>query len=94
MTEVLTLDGGLALSSFRLEKLGRDLYAEYVHLIEISAPLAPVAIEQAEALLRYGPTLGLPPRVGVRRLTVVPRLGTISPWSSKATDIFRICGFE
>ncbi|MCZ6657160.1 MAG: phosphoribosylformylglycinamidine synthase [Gammaproteobacteria bacterium] len=90
---MLTLDGGPALSSFRLEKLGRGLYAEYVHLIEISAPLTPAAIEQAEALLRYGPRLDLPPRVGVRRMTVVPRLGTISPWSSKATDIFRICGF-
>ena len=94
MTEVLVLDGGPALSSFRLEKLGSGLYAQYVHLLDVGTPLSPVAVEQAEALLRYGPEQDLPSRVGVYRMTVVPRLGTISPWSSKATDIFRICGLE
>ncbi|MCC2656007.1 MAG: purL [Panacagrimonas sp.] len=31
---------------------------------------------------------------GPGRLFVVPRLGTVSPWSSKATDIARVCGLE
>ena len=48
----------------------------------------------AEALLEYGPRVGLPQRVGEPRFTVLPRPGTISPWSSKATDIFRICGLD
>ncbi len=48
----------------------------------------------AEALLEYGPRVGLPKRVGEPLFTVLPRPGTISPWSSKATDIFRICGLD
>ena len=45
-----------------------------------------------EALLSYGPRRDRPPRLGEPFCTVVPRPGTISPWSSKATDIFRLCG--
>ncbi|MCZ6709688.1 MAG: phosphoribosylformylglycinamidine synthase, partial [Gammaproteobacteria bacterium] len=44
------------------------------------------------ALLRYGPETDLPQLEGELVATVVPRRGSISPWSSKATDIFRICG--
>src|SRR6185503_16388631 len=42
-------------------------------------------------LLRYGEPA---PAGGGRVLVAVPRLGTISPWSSKATDIARRCGLE
>src|SRR5690606_16705653 len=31
---------------------------------------------------------------GAQRLLAVPRPGTISPWSSKATDIARACGLD
>jgi len=46
-----------------------------------------------DALLRYGPTLESPDVPGPL-LLVVPRPGTISPWSSKATDIARVCGLS
>ena len=99
MAELLVLAGPPALSEFRLEKLreglGIDgLYAEFVHLLRVDEPLGPAERERAEALLRYGPELDLPERCGELQLTVVPREGTISPWSSKATDIFHICDLE
>ncbi len=99
MAELLVLAGPPALSEFRLEKLreglGIDgLYAEFVHLLRVDEPLGPAERERAEALLRYGPELDLPERRGELQLTVVPREGTISPWSSKATDIFHICDLE
>jgi phosphoribosylformylglycinamidine synthase len=98
---MLSLRGSPALSDFRLAKLlarCRELepavasvYAEYVHLVDLSAPLT--AEEQAglDRLLEYGPRLERREREG-SLLLVVPRPGTVSPWSSKATDIARNCG--
>ena len=99
MADLLVLGGPPALSRFRLEKLQAGLgvagvYAEYVHLLQLAGGLDAGARQRAEALLRYGPEMDLPERQGELRLTVVPRHGTISPWSSKATDIFHICGLE
>ena len=48
----------------------------------------------ARALLTYGPRRDLPARVGKPFCVVVPRPGTVSPWSSKATDIFERCGLD
>jgi phosphoribosylformylglycinamidine synthase len=70
------------------------VYAEYVHLLSLRAELTEVERGVAAALLEYGPRHGLPSRVGERQVTVLPRAGTISPWSSKATDIFGICGLD
>ncbi|MEZ5549879.1 MAG: phosphoribosylformylglycinamidine synthase [Pseudomonadales bacterium] len=96
---MLILAGPPAFSTFRLEKLRtqlgtgvRALYAEFVHLLSVQTPLSREELERAEALLRYGPRDGLPQPAGSSVGTVVPRLGTISPWSSKASDIFHICG--
>ncbi len=100
--EPLILDGPPALSSFALEKLLRaarahskgqvnGLYAEYVHLLSISAALDGQELNRSQALLSYGPKHGLPERRGEPVGIVLPRRGTISPWSSKASDIFRIC---
>ena len=36
----------------------------------------------------------LPDRTGTARALVIPRAGTISPWSSKAADILRNCGLD
>ena len=49
-----------------------------------------------ERLLTYGPrdTARNTAPVGAAEIVVVPRFGTISPWSSKATDIARVCGLE
>ena len=97
--DILALAGPPALSEFRLGKLKaalalKTLYAEHVHLLALTEALDAAELERAQALLRYGPQRGLPARVGQRVATVAPRLGLISPWSSKATDIFRICGFN
>ena len=98
MTKVLVLEGPPALSRFRLDKLRTalalgdgPLYAEFVHLLVVSASLDGEELARAESLLRYGPQTDQPERAGERVATVLPRRGTISPWSSKATDIFRIC---
>jgi phosphoribosylformylglycinamidine synthase len=101
MSAVLKLRGAKALSDFRLAKLlariqeidpgVRALAAEHWHFVEASAALAAPEQQLLERLLRYG-TPPAPARDRAARFLVVPRLGTISPWSSKATDIARNCG--
>jgi len=61
-----------------------------VHLVATDAAPTPALQERLQALLTYGdPYEG--PADGAA-LVVTPRLGTISPWASKATDIARNCG--
>ncbi len=99
---ILRLPGGGALSGFRLEKLNAALAAagldwrvgasRHMHFVDVADATTDVERGVVERLLRYGPEpppaeLCVPPL----RL-VVPRLGTVSPWSSKATDIARQCG--
>ncbi len=101
---LLVLPGPPAFSAFRLAKVldqMRDrapdvtaLFAQYVHVLALDADLTEPERGIANALLEYGPRSNLPTQVGEARLTVLPRSGTISPWSSKATDIFRICGLR
>src|SRR5690554_377081 len=100
---MLTLRGAPALSSFRKQKLLdtlqqinpdiHSLYAEYVHFVAIAAPLTSGEQKTLEALLRYEPRLALEAQDGSLFL-VVPRPGTISPWSSKATDIAHNAGLD
>ncbi|MCZ6708790.1 MAG: hypothetical protein O7B25_00335, partial [Gammaproteobacteria bacterium] len=101
MNELLVMQGPPARSEFRIRKLKDQLgiatlsgalYAEFVHLLALSGPLSDDERERVDALLRYGPETDLPQLEGELVATVVPRRGSISPWSSKATDIFRICG--
>jgi phosphoribosylformylglycinamidine synthase len=70
------------------------LSATFAHFVDADGALADTEREVLGRLLTYGPraTPGGAPTAAARRLLVVPRLGTISPWSSKATDIARICG--
>jgi phosphoribosylformylglycinamidine synthase len=98
---MLILRGSPALSSFRLQKLQaalvadglpvRALTAEFVHLAETSAPLSPAEHSVLTRLLTYGPRRTATSVTGLLQI-VAPRPGTISPWSSKATDIARLCG--
>ncbi len=98
---MLTLPGSPALSQFRLQKLlqdlmsvglpVRDLSAEFVHLVETTADLTTAEGEILGKLLTYGPSRTATPVSGLVQV-VAPRPGTLSPWSSKATDIARICG--
>lgn len=95
---ILVLSGKPALSVFALAKKRQQLaavrYAEFVHVLKLLAPLDEAELAKVRLLLDYGPSQDLPEPDGQRLVTVMPRTGTISPWSSKATDIFRICGLS
>lgn len=95
------LRGSPALSEFRVKKLLQicktknlpvtGIYAQFMHLADIKTPLKRGDQEKLEALLSYGSTrLGSAPSGDL--FLVTPRPGTISPWSSKATDIAHNCG--
>ncbi|MCY3811634.1 MAG: phosphoribosylformylglycinamidine synthase [Gammaproteobacteria bacterium] len=68
------------------------VFAEFVHFLLLAGALDEPDQRIVNALLAYGPRRELPNRVGEPFCTVIPRPGTISPWSSKATDIFARCG--
>jgi len=98
---MLILRGSPALSAFRLQKLTeslvaselpvRGLSATFVHVVESTAELSPFERQVLERLLTYGPRRSAAPVSGLQQV-VAPRPGTISPWSSKATDIAHTCG--
>ena len=100
---MLVLPGAPALSSFRIAKVlaslravsisVTDVSARYVHFVDAERPLTDEETALLTRLLRYGPSSDAADADGVLSL-VVPRLGTISPWSSKATDIAHNCGLE
>ncbi|WP_434996882.1 phosphoribosylformylglycinamidine synthase [Vibrio scophthalmi] len=97
------LRGSPALSEFRVNKLLElcreqqlpvtAIYAEFMHFANLTAELAQPELEKLEKLLTYGPTIEEHDPAGLL-LLVTPRPGTISPWSSKATDIARNCGLD
>jgi len=100
---ILKLRGGVALSAFRRAKLESVLRAfhpslsvagaTFWHFVETDRPQTPGENEILQQLLHYGEPkgeAGTEPD-GALHL-VVPRLGTISPWASKATDIAHSCG--
>jgi len=102
---MLPLPGPRAFSDAALEKkLARirvrnpgvtGLSAHFTHFAELSA--VPSGEQQAllDRLLSYGPLAHRTPQAHAGlELFVVPRLGTISPWSTKATEILRICGMR
>ncbi len=66
--------------------------ARFVHFVDVDdGALTEEASSVLSRLLEYGPRIELTEVTGLE-LTVVPRLGTISPWSTKATDIAHNCG--
>src|SRR5262249_2122042 len=93
-----------ALSSFRIAKLVDRLTARepavtgldsrYIHFADLERPLTNQEAALLEQLLTYGPRIEASSRGGGESVLVVPRFGTISPWSSKATDIARVCGLD
>jgi phosphoribosylformylglycinamidine synthase len=94
-------EGSNALSSFRIQQLLPGLVAihdkitsisaRFVHLVASDAAPDAALSAQLAALLTYGdPYAG--PAEGTL-IVVSPRLGTVSPWASKATDIAHNCGF-
>ncbi|MBP8226183.1 MAG: phosphoribosylformylglycinamidine synthase, partial [Acidovorax sp.] len=101
MTLYLTqFEGGSALSAFRVQQLLPKLQAvhdkvsgitaRYVHLVATSLEPTPAQKDELAALLSYGePYVGAMEGV---QMVIAPRLGTVSPWASKATDIAHNCG--
>nr|WP_189771379.1 phosphoribosylformylglycinamidine synthase [Thalassotalea marina] len=100
---IQTLRGAPALSDFRIKKLldqcaelglpVTDIYAEFTHFAHLSAELDANEAEVLAKLLTYGPTIEEHEPTGALHL-VTPRPGTISPWSSKSTDIAHNCGLN
>ncbi|MGQ9724584.1 MAG: phosphoribosylformylglycinamidine synthase [Tepidimonas sp.] len=64
--------------------------ARYVHWVATDAPLDDASRERWRALLTYGDPYAGPTQGAC--VVVTPRLGTVSPWASKATEIARNCG--
>ena len=99
-TTLLHFEGGNALSTFRARKLLSALQAvnerieqisaRHVHWVRCGAPLDAAAHDKLQALLRYGDPAA--EAAGPALIVVMPRLGTVSPWASKATDIAHNCG--
>ena len=97
---LIHFEGGNALSGFRAQALLPRLqavqpriaavHARHVHWVWTEAALPRAEGDRLEALLRYGDPYAGPADGTV--LVVAPRLGTVSPWASKATDIAHNCG--
>ena len=100
-SNLLCFEGGNALSAFRAQALLpalkaisdriTGLLARHVHWVMLDAGTL-ADTDKLGALLRYGD----PAPAGIdapgQRVVVMPRVGTVSPWASKATDIARNCG--
>lgn len=94
-------EGGNALSAFRAQALLQQLQAVSSHIVGVAArhvhwvwtdqPLAGDQHERLAELLHYGDAYEGPVDEGLL-VVVMPRLGTVSPWASKATDIAHNCG--
>ena len=99
------LAGSSALSAFRISKILSvcheksipviNLEAQFVHFID---SISEFTVEQQltlDKLLQYGPKsvhIDKDCNTNKQLFLVTPRAGTISPWSSKATDIAHNCG--
>jgi len=101
---MLCIPGSPALSDFRLQKLQQQfnnrgidptqINSRYVHLVDTAGnDLSENNIQILRNLLTYGPSAVDHETSGVE-FFVMPRPGTISPWSSKATDIAHNCGLS
>ncbi len=100
---MIIMRGSSAVSSFRIEKLlqafesegikVKSICANFIHLVDVEADLTAEEQVVLEKILSYGPTSEIVNEDG-DLFFVVPRVGTISPWSSKATDIAHNCGLN
>ncbi|MCR4300465.1 MAG: phosphoribosylformylglycinamidine synthase [Sulfuricaulis sp.] len=102
---VLSLPGALALSPFRRERLLQDMQervpelagvtAHYWHFVALDGELDARERALLKRLLTYGSAAdAVQANPASKPLLVIPRLGTISPWATKATDIAHGCGLK
>ncbi|MCR9279678.1 MAG: phosphoribosylformylglycinamidine synthase [Pseudomonadaceae bacterium] len=95
---MLVLPGLPALSSHRLRGLSEAtglsrLSVHWLHLVQSSRPLTDDERRVVDELLHYGPRASADDgAVGEEQVFVLPRQGTITPWSSKATELFARSG--
>ena len=100
---MISIHSGIqALRNFKVKALQEKLQlclpdlslvgAEFVHFVESDKKLNTKDRNNLDKLLNYAPPINLSNTVC--RVTVTPRQGTISPWSSKATDIVHLCGLK
>ncbi|MFN5097464.1 phosphoribosylformylglycinamidine synthase [Limnohabitans sp.] len=97
---ITTFEGGSALSDFRIAQLLprlavispqiQGISARFVHMVATATPLVDTDKQTLSALLSYGEPYAGP--VDGPMVVVSPRIGTVSPWASKATDIAHNCG--
>ena len=101
MTDIFFLRGAPAFSVFRLQGLQQRIQSlapgativgsDYWHFVKLNRELDGKGREQLSGLLEEC----IPSETNSSELFLVtPRIGTISPWSSKATDIAHNCGLE
>ena len=102
---ITTFEGASALSDFRIAQLLprlaaispqiQGISARFVHLVATQEALADAQKQTLAALLTYGEPPVDPSNAAAHGpvIVVCPRLGTVSPWASKATDIAHNCGF-
>jgi phosphoribosylformylglycinamidine synthase len=105
---MLILPGAPALSDFRTTRLlaavtarghaVQTLTARFVHFVQSRRDLDADERRTLAALLTYGPRSGDDGKAATLStdglIVVIPRPGTISPWSSKSTDIAHVCGLD
>ena len=99
----LSLRGSPALSPFRLSKILNLLknsapnihhvYAEFCHFVFSENALNEPQQNTLQKILTYGPK-GQTETPAGELFLVIPRIGTISPWASRATDIANHCGLN
>lgn len=105
MSDILQIPGSSVLSPFRherllstLQKLGlpvAEISARFEHYVWCDAVLPEQAKSKLVSLLDYGqPAAEGNLSADALVLTVIPRLGTVSSWASKATDIAHNCGLS
>ncbi|MFK5912786.1 MAG: phosphoribosylformylglycinamidine synthase [Woeseiaceae bacterium] len=100
---MLQLPGGLALSDFRKNKLLTalkhvapnisDIQAQFIHFVDVVKTLDSNELSVLDSLLHTDAAYIIPSR-STNVFLVIPRPGTISPWSSKASDIAHNCSLE
>ncbi|MDQ6980894.1 MAG: phosphoribosylformylglycinamidine synthase [Ghiorsea sp.] len=94
-TSIIILKGQTALSDFRSNKLNKaldtpQLVAHYIYIVETTSQWSKQDLDRLNQLLDCTAQHFVAKDIYI----VTPRIGTISPWSSKATDIANICGLE
>ena len=102
MSQAIRLCGQTALSEFRIKKLlqqvkesglpeNLQLRTEYWFFVETESSLTAQEKQKLKQLLDASSS---PERAKSALCLVVPRFGTVSPWSSKATEIIHNCGLK